>query len=344
MLVHMDKPHLLYLPKPSHSGLVFQPETYDLLLGDFDVKVNGEEVDYTTGQVAEEIGEFDGLVTGWGTPALDRSVFRNARRLRIIAHSAGSVKYMLSKDIVENYVIPMGIRVFSANDAIAYNVAESAIGYMIMASRRFMDHALSIRTRGVWRDRAIPTNGQYLSGSKVGIVGASKVGRHVIRLLRPFDAKILVYDPYLPESDASRLAIEKTSLDGLFSQCDFITIHAPSTDETYHMVGRGQLALMKDGAILINTSRGSVIDHEALLDKCLEGRNIVVLDVTDPEPLPPDSPFRKLDNVIITPHISGSGYYGYHRIGSMTLKALVDFFAGRPFEGEVNLRDYARLA
>jgi len=254
------------------------------------------------------------------------------------------VKYMLSKDIVENYVIPMGIRVFSANDAIAYNVAESAIGYMIMASHRFMDHALSIRAKGAWRDRAIPSNGQYLSGSKVGIVGASKVGRHVIRLLRPFDARILVYDPYLPESDASRLDIEKTSLDGLFSQCDIITIHAPSTDETYHMIGKGQLALMKDGAVLINTSRGSVIDHEALLDKCLEGRNIVVLDVTDPEPLPPDSPFRKLDNVIITPHVSGSGYYGYHRIGSSTLKALVDFFAGRQFEGEVNLMDYARLA
>jgi len=311
---------------------------------DFNVKVNDKEVDYTTDRVAEEIGEFDGLVTGWGTPALDQSVFRNARRLRIIAHSAGSVKYMLSKDLVDRYVIPMGIRVFSANEAIAYNVAESTIGYMIMASRRFIDHALSIRTKGVWRDQAIPSNGQYLSGSKVGIVGASKVGRHVIRLLGPFDAKILVYDPYLPESEATGLNIERTSLDGLFSQCDFITIHAPSTDETYRMIGKRQLTLMKDGAILVNTSRGGVIDHEALLGKCLEGRNIVVLDVTDPEPLPPDSPFRKLENVIITPHVSGSGYYGYHRIGSSTLKALINFFAGRPVEGEVNLRDYSRLA
>lgn len=340
----MDKPRLLYLPKPSHTSLVFMPETYQLLIEDFNIRVNDREVDYTTERVAEEIGEFDGLVTGWGTPALDQSVFRNARRLRIIAHSAGSVKYMLSKDLVEKYVIPMGIRVFSANDAIAYNVAESTIGYMIMASRRFIDHALSIRTRGVWRDRTIPSNGQYLSGSKVGIIGASKVGRHVIRLLEPFDVRILVYDPYLSESDAKRLGIEKTSLDGVFSHCDFITIHAPSTDETYRMIGKRQLALMKDGAILLNTSRGGVIDHEALLDKCLEGRNVVVLDVTDPEPLPPDSPFRKLENVVITPHVSGSGYYGYHRIGSSTLKALIDFFAGRQIEGEVNLRDYSKLA
>jgi len=310
----------------------------------FSVKVNDKEVDYTTEQVAEEIGEFDGLVTGWGTPALDQSVFRNARRLRIIAHSAGSVKYMLSEDLVNRYVIPTGIRVFSANDAIAYNVAESTIGYMIMASRRFINHALSIRTKGAWRDRTIPSNGQYLSGSKVGIIGASKVGRHVIRLLEPFDVRILVYDPYLSESDANRLDIEKTSLDGVFSQCDFITIHTPTTNETYRMIGKGQLALMKDGAILVNTSRGSVIDHEALLDKCLDGKNIVVLDVTDPEPLPPDSPFRKLENVVITPHVSGSGYYGYHRIGSSTLKALVDFFAGRQIEGEVNLRDYSKLA
>jgi len=340
----MDKPRLLYLPKPSHTSLVFLPETYRLLMEGFNVKVNAKDVDYTTEQVAEEIGEFDGLVTGWGTPALDQSVFRNARRLRIMAHSAGSVKYMLSKDVVDRFVIPMGICVFSANDAIAYNVAESAIGYMIMASRRFMDHALSMRTKGVWRDRTIPSNGQYLSGSKVGVIGASKVGRHVIRLLKPFDVRILVYDPYLSGSDANVLGVEKTSLDGVFSGCDFITIHAPSTDETHHMIGKGQLALMKDGAILINTSRGSVIDHEALLDKCLEGKNVVVLDVTDPEPLPPDSPLRKLGNVIITPHISGSGFYGYHRIGSSTLKALVDFFAGRQIEGEVNFRDYLKLA
>jgi len=340
----LSKPRIWYLPTPSHTRQVFMPEIFKLLTDGFDVKVNPRDTNYTTEQVADGIEEFEGLVTGWGTPPLDQNVFEMARNLRIIAHSAGSVKYMLSKDVADRYIIPKRICVFSANDAIAHNVAESTIGYMIVASRRFLDHALAFRNRGIWHDPTIPSNGQYLSGSKVGIVGASKVGRHVIRLLKPFDVRILVFDPYLTESEAVELGVEKMSLNGVFSQCDFITIHAPSTDETFHMIGKEQFNLTKEDAIIVNTSRGSVIDHEALLRKCSEGRITVVLDVTDPEPLPPDSAFRKLENVIITPHISGSGYYGYHRIGASTLKALEDFFMGRRVDGEVNFRNYVSLA
>jgi phosphoglycerate dehydrogenase-like enzyme len=340
----MTRPRILYLPTRSHTDLVFLPETFRLLTDEFDLKVNPQDVNYTTEQVAEEVEEFEGLVTGWGTPPLDRNVFERAHKLRMIAHSAGSVKYMLSEGVVDGYIIPRRICVFSANDAIAYNVAESTIGYMIMAGRRIMDHALAFRTRGVWRDSAIPFNGQFLSGAKVGIVGASKVGRHVIRLLKPFDVHILIFDPYLSPLEAVGLGVERVSLKELFSQCDFITIHAPSTKETFHMIGKELLDLVKDGSVIVNTSRGSVIDHEALLSKCSGGRPRVVLDVTDPEPLPSESAFRKLENIIVTPHISGSGYYGYHRIGSSTLKALEDFFAGREIEGEVNFRNYANLA
>jgi phosphoglycerate dehydrogenase-like enzyme len=340
----MSKPRILYLPTPSHTRLVFLPDTFENFIRSFDVKVNSKESNYTTEQVAQEIENYEGLVTGWGTPPLDGSVFERAKKLKIIAHSAGSVKFMLSKEVVSKYVVPRGICVFSANEAIAYNVAESTIGYMIMASRRFMEHALAVRLKKAWREPSIPWNGQFLSGSNVGIVGASKVGRQVIRLLKPFDTRIFVYDPYLSELDAEALGVKKVGLDDVFSKCDIITIHAPSTEETFHMVGEKQFALMKDGALLINTSRGSVIDHRALLAKCREGKIRVVLDVTDPEPLPPDSPLRELENVIITPHISGAGYYGYYKIGSSTLQALLDFFAGRKVSGEVSFQNYDALA
>ena len=99
------------------------------------------------------------------------------------------------------------------------------------------------------------------------------------------------------------------------------------------MIGAEQLALLREGATLVNTSRGSVIDHDALLAECKRRRLNVCLDVTTPEPLPPDSGFRFLDNVIITPHCSGAGYYGYHDIGDSTVKALVDFFNGDEVEG-----------
>jgi len=114
--------------------------------------------------------------------------------------------------------------------------------------------------------------------------------------------------------------------------------------ETEGMIGEQQLKLLKDGATLVNTSRGKVIDHEALLREAQTGRILVALDVTAPEPLPADSPFRNLSNVAITPHISGAGHYGYFKIGETTVQALEDFFAGKPVEGAVPFERYAQLA
>jgi phosphoglycerate dehydrogenase-like enzyme len=311
----------------------------------FNVKVNRTGKSYTTEQVAAEITRYDGLVTAWGSPVLTAEVFERADRLKVIAHAAGSVKFMLSQEVVERCIVPRGIVVISANRGIAENVAEATIGMMIMAGRRWVDHALAFRERGVWRDRLIPANGRYLRGSVVGIVGASKVGREVIALLRPFHVKILLYDPYLPAWEAGRLDVEITSLDDLFSQADYITIHAPMIPETERMIGERHLRLMRNGAVLINTSRGRVIDHDALLRELRTGRILAALDVTDPEPLPPDSPFRFLPNVIILPHISGAGSYGYHRVGEITLRGLEDvLLLGKIPEEAVPLERYGQLA
>jgi len=111
------------------------------------------------------------------------------------------------------------------------------------------------------------------------------------------------------------------------------------------MIGRQQLRRLRDGAVFVNTSRGAVVDHDALYQEAATGRIQVQLDVTDPEPLPPEHPLRKLPNVVITPHTSGAGNYGYLTIGDMTVQALEDFFAaGKPVSGQVRLDDWARLA
>ena len=147
-----------------------------------------------------------------------------------------------------------------------------------------------------------------------------------------------------PDSEAEKLDVEKTSLEELFRRSDFVSVHAPMTEETYRMIGEPQLKLLHDGAVLVNTSRGKIIDQEALVEECKKGKIFVALDVTDPEPLPADSPLRKLKNVIITPHIAGTGRYGAKKIGEMTLKALIDFFDGREIENEVDLSKYDILA
>jgi len=340
----MSKPKILYAPVAGHTAQVFEEAAYRRLLHCFDVTVNEGTRNYTAEELAGLIPGFDGLVTGWGTPPMDARFFEKADRLRIIAHSAGSVKHLFSREVVDRYLIPRGITVFSANLAIAYNVAEATIGLLIMIPRRWIDHALTIRTTHLWRDPAIPANSQFLLGSTVGVVSASKVGREVIRMLQPFDVRILCYDPYLSDREAGRLNVEKVSLNDLFALSDMVTLHAPSIPETQKMIGAGQLRLLRDGGVLINTSRGAVLDHEALLKEAQTGRILVALDVTDPEPLPPDSPLRTLPNVIILPHISGAGYYGYRKIGAMTLQALEDFFADRPVSGAIRFEDYDRLA
>ena len=340
----MSKPKVLYIPPQSHTDLVFKPEHFQRLLDAFDVTVNPESGTPPVEALAAGVAGYDAVVTGWGTPMLNDAFFQAADGLKMIAHSAGSVKAFLNQHLVDEYMLPRGIACYGSNLAIAYNVAESAVGMLLMTSRLWPAFAQNFRDTGTWKPAEIRGNGQYLLGSTVGIVSASTVGREVIRLLQPWDLRVLIYDPYLPDEEAARLNVTKVGLDELFAQSDHISLHAPSIPATDNMIGAAQLKLMKDGATLVNTSRGSVIDHEALLAECRTGRIYVCLDVTTPEPLPPDSPFRELQNVYITPHISGSGYYGYFKIGEMTVGALEDFFGGRKVKGEVDLRKFEVLA
>jgi len=140
------------------------------------------------------------------------------------------------------------------------------------------------------------------------------------------------------------LGVEKADLETLMSTCDIISFHHPTTPETDRLVGADLLAKIKEGALLINTARPRIFDPEAFLAEARKGRFLIALDVTEPEPLPPDHPLRRLPNVYITPHCAGAGFYGYHRIGESTLQALEDFFAERPVEGAVNLDLWDTLA
>ena len=338
----MSKPKILYLPTSGHTHNVFKSEVFARFQDRFDVTLNDTESNYKSDQVAEVIAGFDGVVTGWGTPPMTEKIMQNADRLRIIAHSAGSVKGVVGA-VVEKYIVPRQICVFSANEAIAYNVAESTIGMLIMTSRRWVDFIAHTRTGG-WSRRDLPSNGQFLRGSVVGVVSASKVGREVIDLLKPFNVTVLIYDPYLSDWEAGHLGVKKVGLNELFAKSNFVTVHAPSIPATNKLIGAEQLKLLRDGATLVNTSRGSVIDHDALLAEARTGRILVTLDVTTPEPLPADSPFRQLPNVFITPHISGAGAYGYFKIGEMTLAALEDFFADKPVHGMVDFDRFNQLA
>ena len=336
---------LCVVPKSQREMKVL-PETWTELTRRFEVTANETERNWTSEELARCVGDYDAVLTGWGSPPFTEQVWERAGKLKLIVHMAGSVKFLFPNDVVQRFCIPRNITVVSCAHAIAINVAEMTIALMVMAARRLYEHIQAFRERGVWRDKNLPTNFLTINGSTVGIIGASRVGREVIRLLKAYrDVRILIYDPYMTPEQANELGATLTDLETLFAESDFISLHAPLTKQTVRMIGERHFTLMKDGAIFINTARGKIVDTDALV-KALRTRQIfAVLDVTDPEPLPDDHPLRFLPNCYITPHIAGAGVYGYFQIGEMTLKALVDFFErGLRPEGAIDWSAYDALA
>ena len=171
----------------------------------------------------------------------------------------------------------------------------------------------------------------------IGIIGAGLSGGHFIRLLKQFEVKVLVYDPFLSESKIDEMGAVKVELEQLLKESDVVSIHAPSLPETNNLINERTLKLMKDNAILINTARGSLIDEEALVTELQKGRLWACLDVTQPEPPDVNHPFRTLPNVTLIPHIAGATNNGLHRIGSYIIRELELFVLGELMQGEVNL-------
>jgi phosphoglycerate dehydrogenase-like enzyme len=291
-------------------------------------------------RVADQLGEVEILITGWGAPVIDRAVLAAAPRLRLIAHLAGSVKGLVDPSAWER-----GIVVTSGGAANAQPVAEYTLGAILLFNKR------AIRLRDLYRQERrslkverhrTPGIGNYRK--TIGIIGASAIGRRVIELLGPFSFEIVLYDPYVSAEEAQRLGVRLTDLDTLVRESDVVSIHAPATPQTHHLIDARRLGLMRDHALLINTARGSLVDQVALTEVLLSGRIEAVIDVTDPEPLPPDSPLYDLPNVFLTPHIAGSIGTEAYRLTELILNEIERFLAGRPLEHSVRGELLERLA
>jgi phosphoglycerate dehydrogenase-like enzyme len=242
------------------------------------------------------------LVTGWGCPPLTAEVLSRAPELRAVFHAAGTVK-----DHITQACWQRGIIVTTAAEANAIPVAEYTLAAVLLSGKQFFEHAARYRkapgTWSPWRERV-------LSGARhprtVGLVGLSRIGRRVAEGLRAFDLTVLACDPYATPADASALGVRLTGLDELLAGSTIVSLHAPLLPETRHLIDRRRLGLLPDGATLVNTARGALVDTDALTAECVAGRLSAVLDVTDPEPLPADSPLYALANVTLTPHIAGA--------------------------------------
>jgi phosphoglycerate dehydrogenase-like enzyme len=236
------------------------------------------------------------------------------------------------------------VRVSSAAAANAIPVAEFTLAAILLAGKRafrLQRRYRELRALRLWWSE-VPPIGNH--GKVVGIVGASRIGRLVLERLRPFDFELLVHDPYLAPGEAEALGAEPAELDALLRRSDVVSLHAPSLPETEHLLDRRRLALLRDGAVLVNTARGALVDPAALADELVAGRLDAVLDTTDPEILPPDSPLYDLPNVFLTPHIAGAMGTETRRLAALALDEIERLARGEPLAHEVRLEDLPRIA
>ncbi|WP_158289633.1 hydroxyacid dehydrogenase [Paenibacillus flagellatus] len=305
---------------------VFRPEHLARLREFGDVTLNEESGNPTEERARSLMAGADVAITSWGCGPLTEKVLENAPNLKLVLHAAGTVK-----PIVTDALWRRGIRVSNATEALGKGVAETALGFTIVSLKDMW--RLSRGTReGGWG----PVSGvREVYGLTIGVVGGGRAGSHYVKLMRQFDVRILLYDPFVDENRAREMGAEKAELEELLRASDVVSIHVPSLPETYRMFDEARLAMMKDDCVLINTARGSVIDEAALAAELGKGRLFACLDVTDPEPPPPDHPFRRLPNVILTPHIAGAVNNGLARIAHAVIQDLTAFIEGRPLNGEV---------
>ena len=289
--------------------------------------------------VSDALRRAEVVFTGWGTPSLTPLAEWTPQTfaVRLIAHTAGTVKSLIPRDGLER-----GLLVTHAAESLAESVAEFTIGAIIMARRQFVP---SVNRLKAGQPRLPLARMRELGGSTVGVIGASSIGRRVMRLLAPWDVTILLYDPYCPPPVAAEHGATPVSLDELMRRSDVVTLHAPVTPETIGMLGAAEFGAMKEGALFVNTARGRLIDPDALLAELRRGRIDALLDVTDPtEPLPPDSPFFALENCVVAPHMAAITVEARQRQSRYTVEETLRFLRGEPLRYEVTRARWDTMA
>ncbi|CAM5666984.1 hydroxyacid dehydrogenase [Streptomyces atroolivaceus] len=333
------RPRTVLAMDPSVRDALFDQESFTRLAVIADTDHSLVVEDFNDPASAAALAEAEVLFTGWGCPPLTADALARMPRLRTVVHAAGSVKHHITDACWERE-----LTVTSAAGANALPVAEYTLAAILFAGKRVLAAQRTYRRKRarVSAIDVIGTGGNY--GRTVGVVGASRIGRRVIELLRPHDLRVLLYDPYVDEAEATRLGVTPVSLDTLVRSSDVVTIHAPELPETRHLFDRERLALLPDGATLINTARGSLVDTEALTEELVSGRVDAVLDVTEPEVLPAASPLYDLPNVLLTPHVAGSAGNELARMTHAALDELERYGHGLPYATPVRGEALTRTA
>jgi len=285
--------------------------------------------------IAEQIAEADAVVVR--VLPLGRELLSRARRLRVIGkHGVGVDNIDLAA------ATELGIAVVNTPQANAQAVAEMALALLMALARKLRPADLATRA-GTVGDRN-RFGGVELAGKTLGVVGVGNIGLRLARMCRAaFDMAVLAFDPY---ADPARLAEQGVrlvdDLGELLAAADYVSVHAPLTEQTRGLIGREALARMKPTAYLVNTARGGIVDELALAQALRAGRLAgAALDVFVEEPPPPSHPLFQLDNLIATPHVAGITAESMVRIAEQVAGDVLAVLRGEQPPTTLNPRVYA---
>jgi len=314
----------------------FEPELWDRLAAVCEIPDRAPLTDFTGPRAQALLPRCEVLLAHWGCPPIDERVLAAAPALKLVAYAGGSVRPIASPPLWAS-----GVTVTSAAPANARPVAEYVLAAVLFANKGAFAAREAFRTQ---RSRMRRCTGGGNRGRRVGLVGASHTGRQLLRLLRPFDLDVAVADPHLDAAEAESLGVHKVELDELLRTSDVVTLHVPALPSTRRLLDGAALGRMRDGAVLVNTSHGSVVDEEALLAELASGRLSAVLDVTAVEPAADDSPLYDLPNVFLTPHLAGATGTEIPRLTELAVTEIERFAHGLGPRFEVTEEDLARIA
>jgi D-3-phosphoglycerate dehydrogenase / 2-oxoglutarate reductase len=247
------------------------------------------------------------------------------------------VRYGIGVDNVDlNAAAAKGIPVCNVPDFCTDEVADHTLAMILDLTRKITSNANRVKSGG-W-GLSVPVQALFtLREMTVGVVGFGRIGREVANRLRSFKCKVIAHDPGMGDSTIQEAGFTASSVDALLAQSDLITLHCPSNDENRYMINAKSISRMKDGVLFVNTSRGTLVNTDDLIDALRSGKiSAAALDVTDPEPINADNPLRKMDNVIITSHIAAASPPAVRKLRCDAAHAVVRSFQGQELHNVVN--------
>jgi len=278
----------VFIPEP------FPPEACAIVEDVADVTVGVPDRAYSEAELIEHVKDIHGLIIT-SRERITARVIGAAPLLRVITKS-GARAVNVDMEAARR----QGVTVTWTPGANSPSVAEHALALMLTVAKRLFMVSARLRAGG-WRDLSIV--GTELGGKTMGLIGFGSVGRALHHKLRAFDARVLVYDPFVPAADVEQVGAIPAPLEQLLDEAEVVSIHCDLTEATRHLIGEKELRRMRPTAMLINTARGAIVDetalYRALHERWIAGAGI---DVFETEPAPPSHPLLSLDNVVATPH------------------------------------------